>query len=116
MSHSNAIAADLLGVPFGPAGALIISAIIAIAAITSGVCDGKRGTPANALKVQCAAALLLVLVGAWTGSGFKSMVEFTAPVFWVFLLLSGISLFVLRLREPDTPYPLVPLAFCAMCA
>jgi amino acid transporter len=57
------------------------------------------------------------------GGGFKAMVEFTAPVFWLFFLLSGISLFVLRRREPDTErpfkvplYPLTPLIFCAVCA
>ena len=50
------------------------------------------------------------------------MVEFTAPVFWIFFLLAGISLFVLRIREPQTPrpfkvplYPLVPMIFCATC-
>jgi amino acid transporter len=44
-------------------------------------------------------------------------------VFWLFFLLSGISLFVLRRREPerDRPYrvplfPLLPLLFCASCA
>jgi amino acid transporter len=57
------------------------------------------------------------------GGGFKAMVEFTAPVFWLFFLLSGISLFVLRQREPDIErpfkvplYPLTPLIFCAVCA
>jgi amino acid transporter len=57
------------------------------------------------------------------GGGFKAMVEFTAPVFWLFFLLSGISLFVLRRREPDAVrpfkvplYPLTPLIFCAVCA
>ena len=51
------------------------------------------------------------------------MVEFTAPVFWLFFLLTGISLFVLRRREPHTPrpfkvplYPVLPLLFCASCA
>jgi amino acid transporter len=51
------------------------------------------------------------------------MVEFTAPVFWLFFLLSGIALFVLRRREPQRarPYrvplfPLLPLLFCASCA
>jgi basic amino acid/polyamine antiporter, APA family len=148
MRRSEAIAADLLRTAFGPAGALIISVIIAIAAITSinatiivgarssyaagrdwaplarlGVWDRKRGTPVNALRIQCAAALLLVLAGAWSGSGFKAMVEFTAPVFWLFFLLAGISLFVLRAREPHLPrpfrvplFPLLPALFCAMCA
>ncbi len=148
MRNSQAIAADLLQAAFGKGGAIAISVIVAIAAITSmnatiivgarssyaaggdwpplamlGVWDAKRGTPANALGFQCMAALLLVLVGAWTGSGFKSMVEFTAPVFWLFFLLSGVSLFVLRRREPNAPrpfrvplYPMLPLLFCAMCA
>jgi APA family basic amino acid/polyamine antiporter len=51
------------------------------------------------------------------------MVEFTAPVFWVFFLLAGASLFVLRRREPHVPrpfkvplYPLTPAIFCAVCA
>ena len=148
MSRSDALAADLLHLAFGQAGAVMISLIIAVAAITSinatiivgarssfaagrdwpvlaplAVWDSRRGTPANALRVQCAAALLLVLLGAWTGSGFKSMVEFTAPVFWLFFLLSGLSLFVLRRREPEryrpfrVPwFPFLPLLFCAVCA
>ena len=51
------------------------------------------------------------------------MVEFTAPVFWSFLLLVGIAVFVLRARDPraERPfraplYPLTPLVFCAACA
>jgi amino acid transporter len=85
--------------------------------------DGRRGTPAVAMLLQCGAALLLVGLGAALGGGFRAMVEFTAPVFWLFFLLSGISLFVLRRREPDhaRPYrvplfPLLPLLFCASCA
>ncbi|WP_267874098.1 APC family permease [Massilia polaris] len=148
MSRSDAVAADLLRAAFGAPGAATISLVIAIAALTSinatiivgarcsyaagrdwpvlrrlAVWDARRGTPANALRAQCAAALLLVLAGAWSGSGFKSMVEFTAPVFWLFFLLAGLWLFVLRVREPATArpfrvplFPLVPLAFCAMCA
>jgi amino acid transporter len=44
-------------------------------------------------------------------------------VFWLFFLLSGLSLFVLRRREPDLHrpfrvplYPLLPLLFCSSCA
>ncbi|GAB3550687.1 amino acid permease [Noviherbaspirillum agri] len=148
MAASEAIAADLLDKAFGPAGAQGISLMVAMSALTSinatmivgarssyaigrdwpqlaalGRWHGERDTPVNALRVQCAAALLLVVVGSWTGSGFKSMVEFTAPVFWLFFLLSGLSLFVLRVREPHTErpfkvpmFPLLPLLFCAMCA
>jgi amino acid transporter len=50
------------------------------------------------------------------------MVEYTAPVFWFFLLLTGVSRFVLRRNDPQTVrpfrtplYPLVPLLFCGIC-
>jgi amino acid transporter len=43
------------------------------------------------------------------------MVDYTAPVFWFFFLLSGVSLLVLRVREPEVSrpfrvpfYPLTP--------
>jgi len=29
------------------------------------------------------------------------MVEYTAPVFWFFILMVGISIFVLRYKNPD---------------
>ena len=68
-------------------------------------------------------ALALVAVGAAAGGGFKAMVEFTAPVFWLFFLLAGVSLFVLRRREPERErpfrvpgYPVLPALFCATCA
>ena len=67
-------------------------------------------------------ALALVCFGAVARDGFKAMVEYTAPVFWFFLLLVGISFFVLRNREPnhDRPfrvplYPLTPALFCLTC-
>lgn len=148
MSASEAVAADVMKVAFGPAGEKIISVLVAISALTSinatmivgartsyamgldwkkldrlAEWDGERGTPTVAMTVQCVAALALVATGAALGGGFKAMVEFTAPVFWLFFLLTGISLFVLRRREPDTPrpfkvplYPVLPLLFCASCA
>jgi amino acid transporter len=55
--------------------------------------------------------------------GFQMAVEYTAPVFWLFFLLVGISLFVLRRRDPGTErpfrvplYPVLPLLFCLTCA
>jgi APA family basic amino acid/polyamine antiporter len=148
MAKSQAVAADLLKIAFGKPGEVAISLMVAIAALTSinatmivgarsnfaagrdwealgklGVWVDDRGTPVNALLVQGAFALLLMLLGIATGGGFSTMVEYTAPVFWLFFLLAGISLFVLRVREPDTPrpykvplYPLLPLVFCAACA
>ena len=50
------------------------------------------------------------------------MVDYTAPIFWFFFLLSTLSLIILRIREPSHTrpfqvpfYPLVPLLFCAIC-
>ena len=150
MAQSKAVAAELLRVAFGPTGEKLISVLVMVAALTSinatmivgarthyalgrdwpvfgrlGEWDERREAPIVALYVQGAASLVLVLVGASAtlGGGFKAMVEFTAPVFWLFFLLTGISVFVLRRREPDTPrpfkvpgYPATPLAFCAVCA
>jgi APA family basic amino acid/polyamine antiporter len=148
MAGSEALAADLLGKAFGATGRTVIAVLVAIAALTSinatmivgartnyavgrdwsalhklGHWDGDRGTPANAMHLQNAAAALLVMMGAWTGSGFRSMVEFTAPVFWLFFLLTGLALFILRRREPEVQrpyrvplYPVLPIIFCATCA
>jgi amino acid transporter len=50
------------------------------------------------------------------------LVACTAPVFWIFFLLTGCSLFVLRAREPhqERPfrvplYPILPLVFVLSC-
>lgn len=148
MAASQAIAADMMRQAYGAPAERLLSLMIAVSVLTSingtmivgartsyamgkdwpvlrrlGVWDARRDTPANALWVQCAAALFLIGIGALTGGGFRSMVEFTAPVFWFFFLLTGLALFILRQREPDVPrpfkaplYPLVPLLFCATCA
>jgi amino acid transporter len=77
-------------------------------------------TPVNALLAQGVVALALVGLGSLTRNGFETMVEYTAPVFWLFLFLTGIALVVLRRRDAARPrpfrvpfYPLTPLAFCA---
>ncbi|QXC53086.1 amino acid permease (plasmid) [Agrobacterium salinitolerans] len=148
LRSSDAVAADMMRTALGPAGAAIVSVAVAIAAIstlnatifTGGrvyyamACDltlfpkvahwNERGkTPANALVMQAAIALSLVGVGTGTRDGFQAMVDYTAPVFWGFLLLIGLALFILRWREPDTVrpfsvplYPLTPVVFCLTCA
>jgi len=82
-----------------------------------------RNTPANALLVQTVLALALVVFGAIQKDGFKVLVEYTAPVFWSFMLLNGIALFIFRAREGRPVnsyavhlYPVVPILFCAFCA
>lgn len=85
--------------------------------------DARRQAPARALWLQAGIAVALVAFGSVTRDGFATMVEFTAPAFWLFLLLTGLSLFVLRWREPDAPrpfrvpfYPVTPAIFCATSA
>lgn len=144
MSGTDAVAADLMRVTLGEPGAILLSLFVAIAALSStnatiftgartsfalgrdaslfsalGVWNDEGETPANALWVQGGVALALVGVGAATRQGFESMVDYTAPVFWLFFLATGVSLFVLRRTEPDVErpfqvplYPITPLAFC----
>ncbi len=56
--------------------------------------------------------------------GFNTLFDGSAPVFWIFFLLTGISIFALRARDPHIPrpfmlkppfYPLLPIVFCGMC-
>ena len=68
-------------------------------------------------------SMALIALGTQEADGFSAMVEFTAPVFWGFLCLVGLSLFWLRWRDPQTPrpfkvplYPLTPAVFCLACA
>jgi APA family basic amino acid/polyamine antiporter len=83
-----------------------------------------RNAPVPALLLQGAIALALVGFGALQQDGFAAMVEFTAPVFWFFFMLTGIALFVLRQREAATVarpfrvplYPWLPAVFVATCA
>ena len=132
---------------FGTVGTTVIALIICAAAISTinatiftgarsmyalgkdfplfaplGRLSGANATPMTALLVQCAIALLLVGAGAGARDGFKAMVEYTAPTFWAFLFLIGLSVILFRNREPGRPasfrvplYPLPPLIFCAMC-
>jgi amino acid transporter len=79
-------------------------------------------TPANALLVQAAILLILIWAGSATRDGFEAMVAYGLPVFWTFLFLTGLTLFVFRARNEGAPefrvplYPVVPIAFLAMCA
>jgi amino acid transporter len=60
---------------------------------------------------------------SWEGhGGFVTLLKCTAPVFWVFFLLSALSLFVLRVKDRKTVrpfsvplFPLIPLIFAATC-
>ena len=82
----------------------------------------ERNTPFNALLVQGAIALLLVLLGTFTEEAVATMVDYTAPVFWLFLFLSTMSIFVFRYQydKSELPYkvplyPLTPILFLVAC-
>ena len=130
VTRSNAVAADLLKIVWGPTGEKLISIMIAIAALTSvngsmivgarsnyalgrdwpllgflGRWDEASGSPRTAMLAQGVIALALVAFGAIQNAGFKGLVEYSLPVFWGFFLLVGVALFVLRAREPNAPRP-----------
>jgi len=143
VAASTTVAADLVERATGTIGAQLVSALIVLAAIASvnatiftgarttyalgrdfpplaflGRWSPRTETPLNALLIQGGIALALAVLGGWTRKGFETMVEYTAPVFWLFLLLTGVSLFVLRRTAPAAQpfrvplYPVTPLVFC----
>jgi amino acid transporter len=102
------------------------------------------GTPVWSLLLQMLITLgMLVLVGTtqgrelvnrvllvlgfrevtmWFDGGFFPLLQCSAPIFWLFFLMAGLSLFVLRINEPHVErpfrvplFPIVPLLFCATC-
>jgi basic amino acid/polyamine antiporter, APA family len=84
----------------------------------------KSGTPVTALIIQGIIAIALVVIGTIinVGTGFETMVAYTAPVFWFFFFLAGVSLFVLRKKDSSIPrvfrvplYPVTPVIFCLIC-
>ena len=86
--------------------------------------DALRGAPRAALIAQAAVALAMVFAVNVInpGDGFGTLLAATAPVFWSFLMGTGASVIVLRIRDPlrERPfavpfYPLPPLIFCATC-
>jgi amino acid transporter len=147
VAGSKAVGADVMRLVAGDAGANALALIVCISALTTinaAVFTGARtnfavgrdyplfaklgnwrergSTPANALVLQAAISLVLIFAAATTAKdGFDAMVAYTAPVFWTFFLLTGVTLFVLRRKSKTVNgfkvpfYPVVPLIFCAMC-
>lgn len=103
------------------------------------------GSPVRSLVIQAVVCILWVVVlgtpwsrealdslVAWMklepinwgkfGDNFETLLASTAPVFWVFFLLTGLALFNLRSVDRHVPrpfavplYPFTPLIFCATC-
>src|SRR5690554_3569116 len=148
LAASDAVGVDMMSATLGDRGVVLIGALVVLSAITSlnstiftgartnyalgkdfailsflGKWNQDKSAPINSLILQSIIAKALVIFGAFTRNGFESMVDFTAPVFWFFFLLTGISLFVLRKKKPDVKrpfevplYPITPILFIAFCA
>lgn len=147
VAQSSAVAADLMQQTLGESGAALTSLIIAVSAlgaINGTLITGARtnyalgkdfaflrilsnwnpqyNVPVTALWIQGLICMTLVGLATLTRKGFSTMVEYTAPVFWFFMLLAGITLILLRQREPHCPrpfevplYPFTPIIFCLTC-
>lgn len=148
LRQTNAVGAELMRIIAGPMAAVLLSITICMAALSTinatiltgarvyyalgndvpclsalGAWNEGNSTPTRALVLQGIITLGLILFGAMTENGISTMVAYTAPVFWLFMLMSAISLIALRRRDPDRKrpfrvplYPLTPLLFAATCA
>lgn len=149
-AQSPTIAAEVMQVRFSGLGERFVSALICVSAL--GAINGmiltrsriytavgrdyprlanlatwnpRTGSPEPAIRLQTIATLVPVIaIGLLSGGidEFERMVVYTTPVFWFFFCLVGISLMVLRRKDPDAErpyrvagYPAVPILFCALC-
>jgi amino acid transporter len=152
LRQAPAVAADVARLGAGEWGAKAVSVLVAVSALGAvngmiftggriyyamgkehklfallGRWSPRLGTPAWSLATQGLIAMAVVLgfglsAGKSDGDGFERMVNFTFPVFWLFLLLVSLSLIVLRYRDPARPRPYraplspaTPLIFAASC-
>lgn len=147
LRQSRAVGADLMRMVAGPKAAILLSAMICIAALSTinasiltgarvyyalgrdvprlsvlGAWNDSGETPARALLLQGAITLGLVLFGAVSTNGIATMVAYTAPVFWLFMLLTALAVIVLRRRDPQRQrpfrvplYPVTPLLLALTC-
>jgi basic amino acid/polyamine antiporter, APA family len=143
MSSSKAIAVDTFAIVAPGMASKIISIIICISALGAvngliftgarisyalgaehrsfsflGKWSPRFGTPVMSLIVQGFISLAILL---FAGS-FIDTILYSAPVVWLFFLGTGVSVFVLRRKEPqlERPYkisgfPVTALIFCAAC-
>ncbi len=139
MAASQAVAVDTVARVFPDAAARAIAVLICISALGAvngliltgarisyalgaghpafrllGVWHPRLGTPVWSLAIQGAISLGIILLAG----SFLDTIIYTAPVVWLFLCGTGLSVFVLRRREPElarpyrvSAYPLPPLIF-----
>ncbi len=152
LRQAPAVAADVSRLALGDFGGKAVSVLVAISALGAvngmiftggriyyamgkehrlfaplGRWSPRLGVPAWSLAAQGLIALGVVLgfelmIDKSEAGGFGRMVDYTLPLFWLFLLLVSLSVIVLRFREPaiERPhraplYPLTPLIFAGGC-
>lgn len=143
VATSGAVAADAVSAVFPGIGSRLISALVCLSALGAvngliftgsrisfalgadhrafrllGQWDRRTSTPAWALGVQGAIAIVLIVV---LGT-FVNTLLYTAAAVYSFYLASNLAVMVLRRKEPDQPrpyrvtgYPVTTIIFCAVC-
>src|SRR5205085_10558322 len=88
-----------------PVWSLAVQAVISLVMIAGVGTEGGRAT-INGLLTSAGSAPLV-----WEGhGGFRSLLDCSAPIFWLFFLATGVSLLVLRFTDSDRERPFaVPL-------
>lgn len=148
LRNSDIIGVELSNRIIGSGGALAMALIVIVSALSTAnatIITGARtnyalgrdfsllrflgrwnktaNAPINALLLQGGIALGLVVLGSFTQEAVTTMVDYTAPVFWFFILLTTGSLFIFRNhsdkkdgRPFSVPlYPLTPVVFMLIC-
>lgn len=143
----EAVGAELMRIIAGPMAAAMLSVMVCLAALSTinasimtgarvyyaigrdvpslsvlGAWNDKGSTPVRALMLQGLITLGLIVFGALSKDGISTMVAYTAPVFWLFMLLTALSVIALRRRDPQRSrpfkvplYPLLPIVFATTC-
>ncbi|AWQ03294.1 probable amino acid permease [Bordetella bronchiseptica MO149] len=148
LRETRAVAATLMTLAAGPYAAIVLSLLVCVTALSTingTILTGARvysalgrdvprlrplagwsmrgQTPTPALLAQGAITLVLLGYGAYAHDGVQTLVAYTAPVFWLFMLLVAASVWRLRRLDPHRPrpfrvplYPLPPLLLGLTCA
>jgi amino acid transporter len=123
LANSQAVAAKVMELRFGAAGAIAISLLVVISCLGTingmmfagarvfyalgehhptfcwlGVWDERKGVPLRSLLVQTLVTVGLIAGFGLYRGGFKGLVIFTGPFYWGFIGLVGPALIVLRYR------------------
>lgn len=148
LRNSDIIGVELSNRIIGSRGALVMALIVIVSALSTAnatIITGARtnyalgrdfsllrflgrwnktaNAPINALLLQGGIALGLVGLGSFTQEAVSTMVDYTAPVFWLFILLTTGSLFIFRADSDNSDeqsfsvplYPVTPILFMLIC-